>query len=85
MQSEPLPKWIMKRYALLWKLIKEESFTLKKAADFIKEDEKIMAVLLSRLIKAGWVDVQFDQEDRRKRIYHLKNPQKVIEVMQNEN
>lgn len=81
MNTEPLPKWMMKRYALLWQKNKEKQFTLKEAAETIKEDEKIMAVLLSRLIKHGWALVEFDPEDRRKRIYNLKKPENIIEVM----
>jgi len=81
LNTEPLPKWMMKRYALLWQKNKEKQFTLKEAAETIKEDEKIMAVLLSRLIKHGWALVEFDPEDRRKRIYNLKKPENIIEVM----
>jgi type I restriction enzyme M protein len=81
MDSEPLPKWMMVRYAMLWKKNKDKPFTMQDAASLIKEDEKVLAVLFSRLSKMGWLIAEFDPEDRRKRIYKLKEPEKVVEVM----
>lgn len=79
--SEPLPKWMMRRYAMIWKAFKNKSFTLDEACKAIKEDRKVMLVLLSNLRRKGWLEVEFAKDDARKRNYKLNNPEKVVEVM----
>ena len=79
--SEPLPKWIMRRYAAMWKTFKNNEFTLDEACMAIKEDKKVMLVLLSNLRRKGWLNVNFAEDDARKRIYKLENPEKVVEAM----
>ena len=83
--SEPIPKWMMRRYAQIWKFVKDKPFTLDEAADKLKEDKKVLLVLFSNLRKKGWIDVQFNPEDARKRVYSLRNPEQVVEAMSNEN
>jgi DNA-binding MarR family transcriptional regulator len=76
---------MMRRYALLYKAFYDKKFTLEEATTKIKEDKKIMLVLVSRLRKAGWIDVEFDQEDARKRVYSLKPLDKIMELMSSDN
>lgn len=81
MESEPLPKWMMRRYAQLWKLFKDKEFNIEDAVKELREDRGVMLVLLSNWRKKGWLEVKFNKEDARKRVYRLKSPEKVIEVM----
>ena len=72
-----LPEWIMKRYAKLWKKFKDQEFTKEKAMKVLNNDGS-MAVFLSELRKAGWVEIKMDEQDARKTIYKLKDPTKTF-------
>jgi len=72
-----LPEWIMKRYAKLWTRFKEKEFTKEQAEKVIPKDTA-MAVFLSELRKAGWLEMKMSGEDARKTIYKLKDPTKAI-------
>ena len=71
--TEPLPKWIQKRYAILWNKFKDNSFTFE-SAEKILSDQKGINVFFSDLRKYGWLEVSLDKKDGRKRIYKLKDP-----------
>jgi type I restriction enzyme M protein len=77
-----LPTWIEKRYKYLSETFKESPFRFDDAKNILKEkirdDERQVNVFLSELRKAGWIEVQFDPEDARKRIYRLKNMGEII-------
>ena len=79
--TSPLPKWIQKRYASLWKKFKDGSFSHEQAASLLKDNNKIVSVFLSDLKKAGWLEVTLDQKDSRIRKYRLKEPNKAIKEM----
>ncbi len=78
--TEPLPKWIQKRYALLWNKFKDKEFTLEQAERILK-NKKGINVFFSDLRKAGWLDVSLDKDDTRKRAYKLKNPERAVKEM----
>ena len=75
---QPLPKWIMKRYAILWNKFRGKDFNFQKIAHFLKENEGRISVMLSDLKKYGWLEVNLDQKDSRKRLYRLKSPEEAI-------
>jgi len=72
--TQPLPKWIQKRYAVLWKKFKEKEFTFEQAEKVLK-DKAGINVFFSDLRKAGWLEVSLNSEDTRKRVYKLKSPE----------
>lgn len=72
-----LPKWIMRRYLVLWKQLYGKEFEFNEALSVLQQmpkpdDKRIVGLFLSELRKAGWLDVKFDPKDTRKRIYRLK-------------
>jgi len=75
--TQHLPEWIMKRYSKLWNKFKEKEFTRGQAEKVIPKDSAI-AVFFSELRKAGWMEIKIHQEDARKTIYKLKNPEQAI-------
>lgn len=79
--TEPLPKWIQKRYAILWKKFHNQEFTMDQA-EKVLEDKSGINVFFSDLRKAGWCVVSLDSNDIRKRIYKLKSPEEGIKEMQ---
>jgi len=78
---EPLPKWIMKRYAKLWKSFSSKDFNFEKSVQVLKEDNRIIAIILSNLKKTGWISTRKDPTHPRKRIYNLKNPEDAVRNM----
>ena len=75
--TQHLPEWIMIRYSKLWMRFKDKEFTKEQAEKILKSDGAI-AVFLSDLRKAGWMEIKIDEKDARKTIYKLKNPEKAI-------
>jgi len=75
--TKHLPEWIMKRYAKLWSKFKENEFDKEKAMKILPKDSSV-AVLLSELRKAGWLEMKMSQEDARKTLYKLKDPTKAV-------
>ena len=71
----PLPKWAMLRYALLWNKFETKEFGYEEASDILKEKNGNASMLLSRLRRNGWLIEKLNTSDSRKRIYQLKSPE----------
>lgn len=80
--SEPIPKWIMINYSKLWDRFRNKEFNYESSSKVVN-NRQMISIVLSKLRKAGWLEIQLDPEDSRKRIYRLKDPMKVIEEMKN--
>lgn len=77
--TEPMPKWLTKRYAILWKEFKNKKFEFDDAKEILNEDnDKRLSVILSGFRKNGWLEVELHPESTRKRIYKLKSPEAAI-------
>ena len=80
--TEPLPKWVMQRYAKLWKAFKNKEFEHEQAVKVLKEkDENMVSVILSQLRRRGWLEIKLHPSDTRKRVYKLIPLEKVISEM----
>ncbi len=75
---EPLPKWLMQRYSLLWVKFKDKEFNHEQATQTLPDDERMVSVILSEMRKVGWLEMRLDPEDARKRLYKLKSPEEVV-------
>ncbi len=75
---QSLPKWIMKRYSLLWTKFRDKKFNFEKAVNVLKENEKRIGVIFSDLKKYGWLEVSLNSKDSRKKLYTLKSPEEAI-------
>jgi hypothetical protein len=76
----PLPKWLFVRYAKLWAEKENREFTFDEARRLLREkNDKTLSVILSELRKHGWLETLLDAKDARKRSYHLRSPQDIIE------
>src|SRR4030067_2402802 len=77
-----LPTWLEKRYRTLWEAFRKSPFRFEDAAKILKEkikdSEEQINVILSELRKKGWLGVEFDREDARKRIYKLKSSEEMV-------
>ncbi len=79
--TSPLPRWLMLRYARLWRTFGESEFTFRQAGSALSEDPHRVSVILSELKKRGWLTVSIDPADSRRRIYRLRNPIKCVEEL----
>lgn len=77
-----LPKWLEERHTKLWGKFGNSNFRMDESVEFLKEDigveKEEVAVVLSELRKAGWVKVELDPDDARKRIYKLRSKEDII-------
>jgi type I restriction enzyme M protein len=80
-----MKKWIEKRYRALWTEFKDTPFKFENAKEVLlsvlKDDEKQVNVILSELRKDGMLNVDFDLEDARKRIYKLRSQKEIVSQM----
>ena len=81
----PIPKWVWKRYALLWKKFSDKPFTFEQAKKELKFiDGNTMSVMFNELKTAGWIAVGLDKKDTRKRVYNLLNPISIVESVKHD-
>lgn len=79
--ANPLPKWLMRRYAVLWAKLKDKKFSYEKAQKILKDKNTVLSVVLSELKKAGWLSVDLNPKDARKRVYKLKSLDKAFKEL----
>lgn len=83
--TSPVPKWVWKRYAIMWKKFKDKPFSYQDAEKVLKHDKKsAISITFMELRKAGWIDVELSQDDARMRVYTLTNPALVVEGTEND-
>ena len=75
---EPLPKWLMQCYSLLWVKFEDKEFNHDQATQTLPDDERMVNVILSEMRKAGCLEMSLDPNDARKRLYKLKTPDEVV-------
>ncbi len=77
-----IPRWLERRHDILWRFFQTSPFKFEDAANVLKEknqdSEDQVNVFLSELRKKGWLTVEFDPADSRKRIYRLKSKGEII-------
>ncbi|MFH1064082.1 MAG: hypothetical protein V1729_03310 [Candidatus Woesearchaeota archaeon] len=79
--ARPLPKWIMQKYAILWTRFNQNEFDHAQA-DLLLEQNT--SVVISFLKKNGWMNIQLNPDDSRKRVYTLKSPEQAVSEMTGE-
>lgn len=83
--SNPIPKWVMQRYSVIWNEFKDKEFGYSEALKVLREKNKnLVSVVFSQLKKNGWLTIKIHPKDSRKRIYKLISPQRVISEMPRE-
>jgi len=84
-KSKPVPKWILMRYAKLWRIFGTNYFNKKDAVEALTENnihlskrKALISVVLSDLKKAGWLTMMIDPVDGRCNISRLRDPVDII-------
>jgi hypothetical protein len=84
MSQSPLPKWLMKRYSLLWQRFGEGEFQHSEACRVLRAGCKdLVSEVLSGLKNAHWLEVRINPQDSRKRVYRLISPEEAVKGMGN--
>ena len=77
-----IPKWVESRYRVLWDKFKEEPFRVEEAEKVLEENriENLQGInmLISELKKVGWLTIELDPKDSRKKNYRLKSKENII-------
>jgi DNA-binding HxlR family transcriptional regulator len=77
-----LPKWIMRRAKVLWGSFKSRQFSFSEAEKALEgDDSRMIAVVLSELKRAGWLDASMDADNPRKKLYRFTHPTTMKEVV----
>lgn len=81
--AQPIPRWLMEKYATLFRKFKGKEFTFQQAMETINEKDKIyVSLVLSELRKAGWLEIKINPQDARRRIYTLFEPEEVVKKIE---
>jgi len=77
-----IPTWLEKRHKVLWETFNASPFRFEDAAKTLKEkmhdSESQINVFLSELRKRGWLEVETDKDDARKKIYRIISKEEII-------
>ncbi|MEM1582063.1 MAG: class I SAM-dependent DNA methyltransferase [Candidatus Bathyarchaeia archaeon] len=82
--------WVLSRYERLWSAFGDRRFTRDEAVEVLKRfegaafSEDSMNVLLSEMRRAGLLVVEADLFDARRKIYMLRPPQRLSELLPKE-
>jgi len=79
--TEPIPKWLMRKYAFLWNRFREKEFDPREACEALKDEEATVSLALSDMKKAVWLEVRIHPQDSHKRVYRLLSPQEGVRSM----
>ena len=77
--ANPIGKWLVRRYALLWQKYQNTTFDFEQARGLLKDRKDVLSKALNELRQAGWLDVSLDPKNARKRLYGLREPLKVVQ------
>jgi hypothetical protein len=73
--AKMLPKWLTQRYLLMMDKFGTEQFNFEGAKRLLKpnfsDSDQLVSLVLSMLKGSGWLNVEIDPTDSRKRLYSL--------------
>lgn len=77
--ANAIPKWVQERLSKIWKEYNGKEMTYEMIEKILSLDDKnTISVFLNELKKSGWIKVKLDQNDARKRVYLIKQPNEVM-------
>ena len=69
--TEPLPKNLQIRLAVLYKKYEHNEFSFNEALDSLEIDKTYLGKILSQLVSSGWISKSRDDKDNRIKYYKL--------------
>tara|TARA_Y100000034_G_scaffold116304_1_gene154475 strand:+ start:898 stop:1164 length:267 start_codon:yes stop_codon:yes gene_type:complete len=80
--TKPIPKWVQERVSKLWKEFGNKEVTYKEIEDKLTLDDKnTISAFLRELNRAGWIETKLSEDDMRKRLYKIKEPNLILREM----
>ena len=81
--AKPIPKWVQERVSRIWKKYDSKELTFEMIENILSpmDDRNTISVFLNELKKAEWIDVKPSNEDMRKKIYTLKEPNIIMKEL----
>ena len=80
-EFEYMPRWVMKRLKIIWEKFGSKDFTFDEVAKLLKNDnERVVAVVLSKLVKSGWLISERKKERFGPAVYRIRDP-KAAEII----
>ena len=80
--AKAIPKWVQERLSKLWKKYGQNEMTYEQIESVLKPDEKTtIGVFLNELKKAEWIEIKQSEDDARKRIYTIKEPNEILKII----
>lgn len=76
---ESVPKYLLEKISLLYSSYNTGDFSFQDAIATFGHDERYTGLILSKLVKAGWIEKRRDTKNTRKKIYHIKNISEIVE------
>ncbi len=76
---ESIPKYLFEKISLLYNDYKTEMFGFQDAVKTLGHNERYTGLILSKLVKAGWITKKRDTQDKRIKYYQLKNVHEMME------
>lgn len=76
---ESVPKYLLEKISLLYSNYNTGDFSFQDAITTFGHDERYTGLILSKLVKAGWIEKRRDAKNTRKKIYHIKNISEIVE------
>ena len=76
--AKAIPKWVQERLSKIYKEFDSKEITYEQIENILKEDKNTISVFLNELRRAEWIEVKLNKEDMRKRIYVIKEPNKIL-------
>ena len=80
--AELIPKWLHRRYILFRSEFGSNKFSFQEAQELLQEDSRMVNLLLAGLRKYGWLISEKDPNNPRKKLYQLKNLDKVYKELE---
>lgn len=77
--AKPIPKWVQERLSRLWKKYGDKEMTYNMIQKILcMDDRNTISAFLNELKVADWIEIKLNKEDTRKRVYILKEPNKIM-------
>jgi DNA-binding MarR family transcriptional regulator len=79
MMVESIPKHLFEKSSILYNDFKTETFGFQDAVKTLGQNERYTGLILSKLVKAGWITKKRDKQDKRIKYYQLKDIHEIME------
>jgi hypothetical protein len=82
-KTRPIAKYIQEVFSTIWKKYGSEELSKSKIVKlFPKYNKQVLRNYLSKAVKSGWIKIEVDQKDKKRRIYTLREPNEIMKELE---